>query len=53
MVRGPAISFLSAFPAEEEHLFPPLTYLAPTGDTETLQVDDATFHVVDVEPNMS
>ena len=50
MQRGPDISFLSAFPKEEEYLFPPLTYLSPTGDTETLHVDDATYQVVDVEP---
>ena len=53
MVRGPNISFLSAFPAEEEFLFPPLTYLAPTGQTQTLRVDDATFTVIDVHPTMN
>ncbi len=50
---GADIAFLSAFPGEAEYLFPPLTYLSPTGETETLEVDDAVFHVVDVEPNMS
>ena len=50
MVRGPEISFLSAFPAEQEFLFPPLTYLEPTGDVQTLRVDDATFTVIDVRP---
>ena len=50
MVRGPDISFLSAFPAEKEFLFPPLTYLEPTGDVQKLRVDDATFTVVDVRP---
>ena len=53
MTRGPDISFLSAFPTEEEYLFPPLTYLSPTGVRETLEVDDAVFHVVDVKPRMS
>jgi hypothetical protein len=53
MTRGPDISFLSAFPGEDEYLFPPLTYLSPTGDTEKLEVDDAIFHVVDVKPRMS
>ena len=52
MVRGPAISFLSAFPAEEEYLFPPLTYLQPTGTVQVLRVDAATYTVVDVEPTM-
>ena len=50
MVRGPGISFLSAFPAEEEFLFPPLTYLSPTGETQKLRIDDGTFLVVDVRP---
>ncbi|EOD04529.1 hypothetical protein EMIHUDRAFT_312548 [Emiliania huxleyi CCMP1516] len=50
MVRGPDISFLSAFPAEEEFLFPPLTYLEPTGNVQKLRVDDAMFTVVDVRP---
>ena len=51
MVRGPDISFLSAFPGEQEFLFPPLTYLEPVADaTQTLRVDDATFTVIDVEP---
>ena len=51
MVRGPNVSFLSAFPAEEEFLFPPLTYLEPTPEgVQTLRVDDATFTVIDVQP---
>ena len=53
MTRGPDISFLSAFPAEEEFLFPPLTYLSPTGDEETVHVGEATFHIFDVKPRMS
>ena len=53
MTRGPDISFLSAFAGEDEYLFPPLTYLSPTGATEVLEVDDATYHVIDVKPRMS
>ena len=53
MTLGPDISYLSAFPGEDEYLFPPLTYLSPTGATETLQVDAATYTVVDVKPRMS
>ena len=30
--RGADISFLSAFPAEKEFLFPPLTFLHPVKD---------------------
>ena len=36
MQRGPDICFLSAFPGEAEFLFPPLTYLQPTGDVRPL-----------------
>ena len=43
--RGADIAFLSAFPAEEEYLFPPLTYLEPTpGGVQTLRVDEANLH---------
>ena len=37
-------------PEAAEYLFQPLTYLSPTG--ETLEVDDAIHHVVDVKPRM-
>jgi len=47
---GPDISFLSAFPAEQEFLFPPLTYLAPIGESKTYRVDDAIFTVIYVKP---
>ena len=50
MARGPDVSFLSAYPKEEEFLFPPLTYLKPTGNVQKLRVDDAIFTVIDVEP---
>jgi len=52
IMRGADISFLSAFPAEAEYLFPPLTYCRPTGHTTVLAIDDATFRVVDVVPDM-
>ena len=50
VVRGGQLVFLSAFPAEEEFLFPPLTFLKPDGQPQELRVDDATFTVVDVKP---
>lgn len=50
--RGPDISFLSAFPGEAEFLFPPLTYLQPTGDVETVVISGYTFEVVDVRPRI-
>ena len=51
MDRGADLAWCSAFPGEKEFLFPPLTYLEPTGETQTLRVDDATFTVIDVHPS--
>ena len=51
--RGPDISFASAFPAEAEFLFPPLTYLQPTGHVETaVLVEGLAYEVVDVRPRI-
>ena len=43
--RGADVGFLSCFPAEEESLFPPLTYLQPTGRTQMVTVGNNTFKV--------
>jgi len=68
MNRGADISFLSAFPGEKEYLYPPLTYLSPTGLCEevvfhpeelknlnvAIPVDGAIrFTVIEVEPQMA
>ena len=37
MNRGADVSFLSAFPNEKEYLYPPLTYLKPTGRKEVVK----------------
>ena len=50
--RGPNVSFLSAFPNEAEYLFPPLTYLQPTGRTETVSASGMSYQVVDVKPRI-
>ena len=47
--RGADISFLSAFPDEKEYLFPPLTFLRPTGDVVVLK--GVTF--VELEPTLA
>ena len=47
--RGADISWLSAFPGEKEVLFPPLTYLKPTGRAEV--VGQCT--VVEVTPTLA
>ena len=46
--RGPDISF----PGEAEYLFPPLTYLQPTGHVETVVVEGLAYEVVDVRPRI-
>ena len=48
---GAELKWLSAFPGESEYLFPPLTYLAPTGRRETVRVDESEFTVVEVAPH--
>ena len=50
MERGADISYLSAFPAEKEVCFPPLTYLRPTGREHKLQCGTTEFNVVEVVP---
>lgn len=50
MQRGASIGFLSAFPTEEEVLYPPLTYLKPTGKTRTVVGKGRFFTVVEVVP---
>ena len=50
MDRGPDISWCSAFPAEREYLYPPLTYLQPTKRREVVRVEQAEIQVVEVEP---
>ena len=56
MVMGAHVQWLSAFPKEAEVLYPPLTYLNPTGRTEEIRVkrgaDELCFTVVEVEPIM-
>ena len=57
MQRGADLAWISAFPAEAEILFPPLTYLEPTsGKPEKVVVTDeagaqATYYVVEVTPH--
>jgi hypothetical protein len=53
MQRGADIQFLSAFPAEAEVLYPPLTYLQPTGRMQEVAVGGRRFTVVEVEPTVA
>mmetsp|Transcript_9652 Transcript_9652/g.29898 ORF Transcript_9652/g.29898 Transcript_9652/m.29898 type:complete len:201 (+) Transcript_9652:702-1304(+) len=52
MQYGAELRWLSAFPEEEEVLYPPLTYLQPTGRTQTLQLDGSEFKIVEVKPTL-
>ena len=53
MDRGADLAWCSAFPGESECLFPPLTYLQPTGRREVVRLGDggAEFTVVEVAPH--
>jgi len=56
MSIGAELHWLSAFPGEAEVLFPPLTYLQPTGRTDRVDAVDrdgnpVTFTVVEVIPS--
>ncbi len=48
--RGAKLEWLSVFPAEEEILFPPLTYLQPTGRIQVIEIHKCTFSIVEVVP---
>ena len=51
MQAGADLGFISAFPTEAELLYPPGTYLRPTGRQQRFEIDeDTSFQVVDVEP---
>ena len=64
MERGADISFLSAFPAEREFLYPPLLYLQPTAEVSaraasgradevmTVTVCGRSYRVIEVEPRL-
>jgi hypothetical protein len=55
MSLGADLRWLSAFPGEAEVLFPPLTFLKPTGRTDRVEAADSggrsvTFTVIEVAP---
>jgi hypothetical protein len=51
--RGADLQWVSAFPSEAEILYPPLTYLQPTGRTQVIVVDDHRFTIVEVTPTLA
>jgi hypothetical protein len=50
--RGADLTFLSCFPQEAEVLFPPLTFFKPKGEPLTIEIDEAKFLTVEVEPRI-
>jgi hypothetical protein len=50
MQLGADLGFVSAFPDENEVLYPPLTYLQSVSPPAEVRVGDVTFTIVDVEP---
>ena len=50
---GVNVQWLSVFPSEAEYLYPQLTFLEPTGRTETIDVERKdgalTFTVIEVQ----
>ena len=57
MQLGADLQWLSAFPGEAEILYPPLTYLKPTGkaerfDAESVDGERVSFTVVELQPTL-
>jgi hypothetical protein len=50
MERGADLAFLSAFPAEAEYLYKPLTYLQPLGEAKEITLAGRAVTVIDVAP---
>jgi len=53
MQMGADVQWISVFPAEAEVVFPPLTYLQPTGRVQSIQFGSNCFQVVEVSPHIS
>ena len=57
MTTGADVRWISAFPGEAEILYPPLTYLKPSGRKETIKVkrgdEELSFTVVEVYPQLA
>lgn len=50
--RGADISFLSCFPEEGEFVYPPGTFLKPTGKQERIEFHGAAITVIEVCPDI-
>jgi hypothetical protein len=47
---GADLQWVSAFPSEAEILFPPLTFLQPTGRLQEIEFDNYTVTILEVTP---
>ena len=52
MLRGVDLTFLSAFPAESEFLYPPLTFMMPTGREQVIEHRQVKVIVIEATPQM-
>ena len=52
MHYGADLQWVSAFPGEGEVLYPPLTYLQPTGRLQRIYVGKNCLKVVEVHPSI-
>ena len=50
MNLGIDLTFLSVFPHEREYLYPPLTFLQPTGKKHVLKHEGQVYTILEVEP---
>lgn len=50
MQVGADLTYCSAFPEEKEFLYPPLTFLSPSGNVWKIRHDGTVYTVVEVEP---
>jgi hypothetical protein len=53
LTRGADLQWLSAFPSEAEILFPPLTFLMPTGRSRKFEIKGHSITVVEVRPTVT
>lgn len=53
LTRGCDLQWLSMFPGESENLFPPLTFIQPTGNKRSLALNGCQVTVVEVASNLA
>jgi len=49
--RGADLQFLSVYPGEAEYLYPPNTFLLPTGKVETMRRGRVEYTIIEVTPH--